>query len=173
MLKQKIYFSILCTSLLLSISSLAHSYNWSVFHPVLTLTGGVAKTNLKLNNDYILGESRYHFHANNTNVNKEMFGISVGAEYRCDPRYHLQAGIGFYQPTTFVGKGHVTQGVDVETSDTFNYRYNVLTRQLLFEGKLLANMWNCYHPYVAGGLGVAFNNTHGYNEPNRQVCNLI
>lgn len=162
MLKRKVCFVFLCTSLF-SVSSFAHSYDSMQFHPVLTLTGGVANTQLKLSNDYILGESRYRYRSSGTNFHKEMFGISVGAEYRCDPRYNLQAGIGFYQPTVFIGKGHVTQGIDEETVDTFDYRYRVLTKQLIVEGKLLANMCNCYHPYVAGGLGVAFNNVHSYN----------
>jgi opacity protein-like surface antigen len=47
-----------------------------------------------------------------------------------------------------------------------NYSYNIVSRQLLLETKLLATWQQRYYPYFSLGLGEAFNNAYGYTISN-------
>jgi opacity protein-like surface antigen len=44
----------------------------------------------------------------------------------------------------------------------WNYQYKVLSRQLLFENKLLFTFYKRYHPYLLIGLGGSLNHVYGF-----------
>ena len=62
----------------------------------------------------------------------------------------------------FTARGLLTQGPDAGSSDIYNYQYNITSRQLLAESKLLFNWHERYHPYALMGLGEAFNKASSY-----------
>ena len=87
----------------------------------------------------------------------------VGVELNVFPQWALQLGIDYNQPLSFTSNGNVTQGINVLTSQTYAYNYNVVVQQLMGQGKLLYTVANRYHPYLTGGLGVSFNKASGFS----------
>jgi opacity protein-like surface antigen len=75
----------------------------------------------------------------------------------------VQAGFDYNQTSSLYAKGILTEGAAVQTQDIYSYHYNVTTRQLLLEGKLLYTFKKRFHPYVLAGLGAAFNQATDYS----------
>ena len=48
------------------------------------------------------------------------------------------------------------------SSDQYTYQYDIQSRQLLLEGKLLYH-WQRYHPYLSAGMGASWNTSLNYN----------
>lgn len=144
----------------------------SPWHAVLSLSPGIA-----ISSD--IGKSRtfpiinpitdefYIYSANRPTQTASVFDGFIGLEWACHPQWSLQMGLGYNQAWNFRAEGSFLQGTDVQSEDRYSYHYNVLTRQLLAEGKLLYNFKKCYHPYFSLGLGAAFNNASdsGTNVP--------
>ena len=135
-------------------------------HPILTFTAGssfsrsVAKTQNFPATDAILSDFYYSNGA--ASFNQYLLGGSVGAECALTSQWLWQADVAYYQPGKFTGSGAVTQGIDPGSSNSYAYQYQVLSRQVLAEGKLLYRLERVY-PYLAGGIGAGFNQAQNFN----------
>ena len=86
----------------------------------------------------------------------------MGSEVTRSPSWGFIAGLGYYQPNFLSTKGLLTQGADADSSDTYSYRYQTQSQQLLAEGKLFWIAREKIHPFLMVGIGAAFNNTSNY-----------
>lgn len=166
---------IIVIGLLIASVSPAHSKECKTFcfnetspwHAVLSLSPGIAisselgssKTFPIVNPDT---DEFYVYSANHPAQTVGVFDGFIGAEWTFYPQWALQMGLGYNQAWNFQAKGSFLQGVDTQSEDQYSYHYNILTRQLLAEGKLLYQLKKRYHPYVLLGLGAAFNDASDY-----------
>lgn len=72
------------------------------------------------------------------------------------------AGLGYYQPSVLATTGALTQGADPMSDNTYRYRYQTQSRQLLAEGKLYWIEKEKTQPFLMVGLGAAFNQMYNY-----------
>ncbi len=140
-------------------------FNHSIWHPMLTLTAGAAfnsdaghSQNFPATDEIF---SFFNYAANNTHQTLAIFGGFVGAEFLLHPKWDLQAGLAYYQPSTFHTNGIVTQGIDPDSENLYTYKYAIQSRQLLAESKLL---YHCryFHPYLSAGIGAAWNRSQSF-----------
>jgi opacity protein-like surface antigen len=135
-------------------------------NPVFTLSSGVGIAKLGTSQSLSMPSdfTQYNYTIGNSHSTQMLWGVFVGTEIPLRPLWAAQVGIGFYQPSSFNTKsGVLTQGVDAASSDRYPYNYNVKSRQLLLEAKLLWQYKERFHPYALVGLGAAFNNTYGFD----------
>jgi opacity protein-like surface antigen len=172
--QKSIFLSLLCiVSLLASASCVLAASQDAIeqdrWHPVIAIGAGA----LTIPN---LGASNY-FPIQNTETDEfyqhtadSQFQVAplvdgfLGVEWRSDSHGWWQAGLdytqGFSLSTTGTGV-ILTQGADTPP-DTTTYHYNVITRQLLLEGKWLTTVHERYHPYALLGMGASFNKAYDY-----------
>jgi|GEM_PF-3640525 len=134
-------------------------------HPVITVSGGIATTHvgqsqtLRMEGDF----TTYQYTRSGDHSTRKIFGGFIGTEVPLFPKWTLQTGLGFYQPSSFSsGNGNLIQGINVPSSNQFPYHYKVKSRQLLVEWKLLWSVRERFHPYASLGIGAAFNRTYAY-----------
>lgn len=103
------------------------------------------------------------YHPSDTQQIAGLFDIFLGAEYQLRPDLAGQLGVDYNQTSTFQDKGMLYQGVPGAPSQ-YDYEYNINTRQVLLEGKLLYSnpRFRGYHPYLTAGVGTAFNRAYHY-----------
>ena len=121
----------------------------------------VAKAqNFPANDDFL---SFYNYTGNGKgHSSRFLYGETIGGEFVLHPQLALQLGASYYQSASFDVSGFVTQGIDIPSSDTYSYQYHIQSRQVLAESKLLYK-WKRFHPYVAGGIGAAFNKAQNFS----------
>jgi opacity protein-like surface antigen len=133
------------------------------FTIVTVSAGAQISSNLGLSQTLYAFGTTYAYQANHNSQSRALLGAFIGQEYQPLSRFAVQFGLAYYQPSSaYSVKGLLTQGPAVLTATQLNYGYNVITRQVLLEGKLLTNWRQRYYPYVSLGLGEAFNNASGY-----------
>lgn len=137
----------------------------SFWRPLVTLSGGGLWTTHAGKSQVfpIIDSSRYSYAIDNGNQSKGIFGAFGGVEFALNPMWALQLGVSYYQAGKFHPSGILTQGVDPQSSDQFAYGYNIQSRQVLAESKLLMNYRERFHPYISLGLGGAFNKASNYH----------
>lgn len=142
----------------------SHAMPWWL-HPVMTISGGIATAQvgrtqtLTMDDDF----TTYAYAKNGAYSSKMIWGTFIGTEIPLHPDWALQLGFGYYQPASFSsGTGILTQGIDESSSDQYPYSYQVISRQLLAEGKLLWRVKERFHPFATLGLGAAFNYAYNY-----------
>lgn len=139
------------------------SENCCFFHPLMTFASGAAFTTHAGQSQTFpeIDSSFYTYSADRSRQTQGLFGGFAGTEFKVHPNWSLQLGLAYYQ-VEFSGRGTVTQGADLSSSDQFVYHYDMLVQQALVESKLLFNCLNQFHPYFALGLGAAFNRANNY-----------
>lgn len=139
----------------------------SPWHTVVTVSGGAAFSTDVGVSKYVPPRngnfSFYNYDTQHPNQEQAIFGGFVGAERAIRAPWLLQLGIGYYQPSSFKATGRVTQGTDIASENQYTYQYFIQSYQLVGEGKLLYTNASQYHPYLAGGLGIAWNAVSNYN----------
>lgn len=105
----------------------------------------------------------YDYSAHSETQTSGLLDIFLGAQWNVQPQWALQTGIDYAQTVSIAASGTLVQGADAQSADTYGYSYNILTRQLLLEGKLLYTLDARYHPYILAGMGAAFNDASGYD----------
>lgn len=134
------------------------------WRPVITLSGGVFwPTQLGKSQEFFLEPSTYTYNTHKNNQGRGIFGGFGGLEFTLNPMWAMQLGASYYQTSSMNTSGVVHQGIDLPSSDNFNYHYDLTSRQVLAEGKLLMNNFERFHPYVSLGLGASFNRASNYN----------
>lgn len=139
------------------------------WQPLITLTGGAAFTSNAGTTNNIPPQngifSFYNYKPNQSTQTQSYLGGFLGAEHLIRPQWLVQAGLSYYQPSSFGVHGIVSQGVNVATQNQYAYQYSIKSYQLLAEGKLLykETRWNRFLPYLSGGIGAAWNNARYFN----------
>lgn len=105
--------------------------------------------------------SFYSYSANHAPQYNPLLGIFLGKEFLLNRKWSVQAGIAYYQPQDFRAKGQVTQGADVPSENVYPYSYNIESKQVLIESKVLFKK-SIYHPYFSLGLGMAANTAKSF-----------
>jgi opacity protein-like surface antigen len=140
------------------------------WRPLIAVGGGLAiSANLKHSKTFPIvnpvTDQFFIYHTKNEHT-AGFFDIFVGAEWAYLPEWSLQMGIDYNQAGHFDVKGTLIQGADILSQDRFRYRYRILARQVLAEGKLLYNFLcscNQLHPYILVGLGGSFNKAKDFH----------
>ncbi len=134
--------------------------------PVISFSFGGTKAKVGNSQEFsIAGDiDNYDYNASHSNTKKFILGTFIGLENVLKNNFIVQLGLSFYYlPDNFTsGNGVLTQGIDAQSSDTYNYNYEIKNRQLMLEGKLLKKLKQSYYPYVSFGLGSSFNQTINY-----------
>ena len=86
----------------------------------------------------------------------------LGVEWDWLSQWGIQAGFDYNQTSPFSVQGLFTQGADPQSTDTYTYAYGVVTRQLLFDGKLFYIIKKYFRPYILVGAGSSFNRAYNY-----------
>ena len=135
---------------------------------VFTVGGGLAATTN-------LGESQtfpiqnpvtdefYRYSPNNSWQTSFLAEGFVGVERILTSDWAIQAGFDYNQITSFSVRGTLVQGADAQSADTFNYHYDILSKQALFAVKMLYSFQDRFHPYLFAGLGVTFNDINQFS----------
>lgn len=170
----KIGLAFAITNLCMTNGSFANGYsgiscfdNFHPLRPVLSLGLGAAFSSQ-------IGKSKmfpiaanpvanefFIYNAHSSTRVSALFDGFVGGETTYYP-WALQIGIGFSQTWNFDSHGALLQGTDMPSATRYNYHYDILTRQVLVETKLLYHVIECYHPYIVLGVGAAFNEADGF-----------
>ncbi len=132
--------------------------------PVITLSLGAENTSVGPTNTNVsyfappIPASTYQ--SVNSQDTQLLGGVFLGAEFNLAPRWDWQWGFSYFQNGALEAKGQVIQF----GSPNLNYEYDIASRRILTEAKLLYTFHRIYHPYVNVGIGEAFNRAGGYNE---------
>lgn len=106
-----------------------------------------------------------HYTAEDTGKAVADTGLFLGVERMFSNRLFAQLGVSGYVDSDFTPKGHVWQ-FNSPLFDNLTYLYHIHHTRVMVEGKLLTNYPS--HPdilpYFSWQLGVAFNQTSGYQE---------
>jgi opacity protein-like surface antigen len=159
---------------LLSISMGASAFSaptwWKekTWRPVMTLGAGASFSSQVGKTQYFpiqnpATDQFYSYVANRRSQTSFLFDGFLGAEWAVTKSNWLfQAGLEYKQASPFNARGVLTQGSASSLQNSYGYRYNVFSRQLLIEGKALYTIKNRFHPYALIGVGMAFNRAYGY-----------
>jgi opacity protein-like surface antigen len=122
--------------------------------------------------------------ASKTKGGVEAYGINVGLEFNLAPNLFASFGLGAYKSINHKGKGAVYLKTLTKTEDdgtktssadengtlqhNFDYEFNLLTSQLMFETKLAVQI-PIYRktkliPFVLAGIGTSINYVSNYEE---------
>ena len=139
----------------------------ATWHPVIGAGGGVAiTTNLGQSQNFPIQnpvtDEYYTYSSTNQAQTQGIFEIFLGAEKPVFSSLLLQAGLAYSQAGTYQAKGNFTQGADVESANQYTYKYNVVTRELLAQAKLMRPYQDKFYPYLLAGIGGSFNRASNY-----------
>lgn len=131
--------------------------------PIFTFTAGASISPLGQSQSFTpLDLCHYHYKPQNSNTTHMLWGGFVGSEVKRSTMWRFIAGLGYYQPISLSTQGTLTQGADAASDDTYHYRYQTQSQQLLAEGKLYWIAKNNMQPFMMLGIGGAFNKTSDY-----------
>ena len=136
---------------------------YSQLRPVFTFTAGAFISQSGQSQSFTpLDLCSYNYEPKGSNTTNIMWGGFVGSEVKRSSSWGLIAGLGYYQPNLLSTKGILTQGADAVSSDTYSYRYQIQSQQVLAEGKLYWIAQERLQPFLMIGIGAAFNKTSNY-----------
>ncbi|MDA1317440.1 MAG: outer membrane beta-barrel protein, partial [bacterium] len=135
----------------------------SQLQPVFTFIAGASLSQLGQSQSFTpLDLCSYTYKPQGSNTTNMLWGGFVGSEIRRTPSWGFIAGLGYYQPNSLSTKGTLTQGADSASDDTYSYKYQTQSQQLLAEGKLYWIAKDKIQPFLMVGIGGAFNKTSDY-----------
>jgi opacity protein-like surface antigen len=132
--------------------------------PLISATGGIMTTTQAGHSQTFpsIDSSTYTYVADHTQHLQSLLGGFAGAELHLSPNWAWQFGLAYYQSLSFSTTGKLTQGADAQSSDHYTYNYNIISRQVLLENKILFNCHQIFHPYAMVGLGQSFNQVSSF-----------
>jgi opacity protein-like surface antigen len=168
--KQTAFFLVLS---LLSISMSTSAFSaptwWTekTWRPVMTVGAGASMSSYVGKTQYFAIQNPatdqfYTYKASRQSQTSFLFDGFFGAEWVATTDWLFQAGLEYKQASPFHAKGVLTQGTASSLQNSYSYSYNVLSRQLLAEAKVLYTVKKQFHPYALLGVGVAFNRAYDY-----------
>lgn len=137
--------------------------SFSQLQPIFTFTTGASFSQLGKSQSFTpLDLCTYSYKPSHSTSTNSLLGGYVGTEIRRWTRWKLIAGLSYYQPSALSTKGALTQGADPESNDTYSYRYQTKSQQLLVESKLYWTAKETIQPFLMFGMGAVFNKTSNY-----------
>lgn len=105
----------------------------------------------------------YEYSSHKKKQTKAIYGFFLGADWQGLVNWDVQFDVKYSQSSSFSVSGILTQGMDVQTQDSYNYKYKIAIKQLLLESKL--SYINCtrFKPYVLVGVGSSFNKAYSFS----------
>jgi opacity protein-like surface antigen len=108
-------------------------------------------------------DSFYNYSTNQSAQAAALMSIFLGDEWEIAERnWLMQGGLEFTWQPGFNVNGRLTQGAQVVSQNIYTYKYNITTRQFLFDGKILYTYRQIFHPYIFGGIGASVNEASDY-----------
>ena len=131
--------------------------------PIFTLTTGASISELGQPESFRpLDLCSYHYKPNSSNTINMLWGGFAGSDVMRSSSWRFIAGLGYYQLSSLSTKGTLTQGADSVSDDTYSYKYQTQSQQLLAEGKLYWIAKDKIQPFLMVGIGGTFNKTSNY-----------
>jgi len=125
---------------------------------VVTSNAGKSKTfPIESPTDEFYEYSRHH-----KTQTKAIYGGFIGAEWRGLSNWDIQLDVKYSQSSHFSVNGTLTQGIDVLSQDSYNYKYKIDVRQLLFDAKFSYVNCSRFKPFAIVGLGASFNRAYSF-----------
>jgi opacity protein-like surface antigen len=137
-----------------------HNTKW---HPVIGFSYGATRVAPFSTQTNSAGLQSYTYAPDAIKVKPSVMGLFFGAERYLSSHWMVQAGFGLYRNAAFDTSGTLTQGIDVESADSYTYNYSIASSRLLMEGKLLCTLGKRVKPFILLGLGPAFNKAYNFS----------
>jgi opacity protein-like surface antigen len=131
--------------------------------PLATVSLGVSSVNQYTNQNITIISPFQNSYTGNGRDTQALGGIFVGIERPVTASISAQLGISYYQNNSYKMGGVIYQFAD-PAFDNLGYHYGIKSKRGLVEGKLIAAVFNRYHPFVKVGLGQAINKAFNYRE---------
>lgn len=104
----------------------------------------------------------YQYSPHHQTQSRGVYGGFLGVAWRGLPDWDLQLDLKYSQSSSFSVHGTLTQGLDVQSQDTYSYRYQIAVRQLLAEARFAYVNCSCFRPYALVGIGSSFNKASSF-----------
>lgn len=152
----------------------------SDYQPVISLIGGVASVNMSHSQAFIgTDDDRFVYNSNHSNKTTGLIGAFLGVEHQLPyPYLFMQAGLEYSYFANVNAGGSNSVGIEPLTSTLYHYNYHIQTQQILALAKLFTTTelpktaHHPIYPYVAVGLGAAFNHAGQYNATAQEAGSL-
>jgi opacity protein-like surface antigen len=131
---------------------------------VVSLALGSDRVGLALTKNIAFMPPFQNTYTSSSNYDTQMVGgIFFGFENALRQKCSYQLGLSYYQSSLFTSQGNVYQFGD-PAFNNLRYNFQIMSRRVLFEGKLLRTFKNLFHPYLTAGIGEAINRSYSYKE---------
>lgn len=152
---------------ILSFSFLTCTANAFQLTPIVTLGGGVSGSSDVGHSQYFPatnpGTNEFYQYSINHRFKSQGLGtIGVGAEWKLSQHWLAQTALEYAQ-TSYLAKGVLTQGIDSDSQDAYDYQYKIISKQLMAEIKFLYDLGHSLHPYWLAGVGASFNHAYHFS----------
>jgi len=137
------------------------------WHPVFGIESGVViSSDVGKSQTFPISDpsSEFYEYSRRSNTQTEaIYGGFAGAEWQAPCSWNLLLDVNYMQSTPFSVKGTLTQGVDVVSADSYDYKYKIIVRQLLIESKFSYVNTTRFRPYAQVGIGASFNRAYSFS----------
>ncbi|HHF7368022.1 TPA: outer membrane protein [Legionella bozemanae] len=149
------------------------SISSSGLRPMAAILGGYANINAGSSATYLGTDDDVFTYHNSGGKNSGFIGAFLGAEYQLPySGFFLQGGLEYNYFWPIYVSGTHTVGIEPDTSTLYTYQYRFETQQLLVSARLLGTVYERFHPYLAAGIGAAFNNTSNYSTATNETGSI-
>ncbi len=105
----------------------------------------------------------YNYSVQHKSQSEAIYGGFIGAQWQQGSPWIIQLDLNYNQSTPFSVNGILTQGVDIPSSNSYDFEYKIVIRQLLFEGKIAYDSGTRFRPYAIVGIGSSFNRAYSFS----------
>ncbi len=135
----------------------------AALRPVFTLSSGFANANMRSSTSINFGSFQNSYVGGSHSDTDFDSGLFLGGEALLLQNWSGQIGLSYFQNSPFVESGTVYQFSD-PAFNNLNYQYQIISRRISIDAKLLYAFCQIWHPYLAVSLGEAFNKAYNYTE---------
>ena len=138
------------------------------YHPVASFGGGFSSTtNLGINQTFPITDpvtqEYYVYKSSQSSQIEGLFEAFLGVERAVYNDYRVQFGVAYDQTGYFSPQGTLIQGADVFSQDQYNYKFRLITRQVLAQAKFMREYKDKLYPYLLAGIGGSINTASNYS----------
>lgn len=143
---------------------LAISLSSFAMQPIFILSGGAVTPMGQQSQSLTYANTVFDYQPHHSSNGKPIVGGFAGFEHTFKPSWAWQFGLAFYQAGHSSINGEEAQAplISLDAVNLWNYHYKIVSREILFENKLLF-VQERYHPYVLIGLGENFNRASDFH----------
>lgn len=166
-IKKITLFSIVYILPLSAYAGMIGSQSERIIHPVFSgAIGAVSANNLGAPRGFPIvnpnTDQAFAYSPLNQNQTKSIFELFVGLEREIIADWRVQMGLSYGQTEIFQVRGNLIQGVDSQSSNLYQYDFNVRAHELLAQMKLMRVSRDIFYPYLLVGLGTSFNDASDF-----------